>query len=329
MTVTRGTTGWGDGEIPGVWSGFPIEYVKFTIPQALNNDALTFANDACIPWESTFDVSHDGVASVRSGEIGNGQATRILATVEGAGTLSFWWKVDSETFEYHGKTYLADMAAFTYDGNRLEFGGCEDWTFVTMKLAAGKHELTWSFEKDDEDDASWSGEDCVWLDEVTWTPDAVALTLDDIAKVFGDDSDVAKNITGETELVAFNGFLKDCSINSAIDLKPAQKQYAYQSFKLSEITTAPWLFEEEPVLKIDDLELTGGEMSLTISLTAGTEAIQLAKDKLAEKIRVGTTLGNITGKPTIVASPADDGTSLTFTITPPEGNQGFVKVLID
>lgn len=35
------------------------------------------------------------------------------------------------------------------------------------------------------------------------------------------------------------------------------------------------------------------------------------------------------GKPTIVTSPAADGTSLTFTITPPEGNQGFVKIVVE
>lgn len=35
------------------------------------------------------------------------------------------------------------------------------------------------------------------------------------------------------------------------------------------------------------------------------------------------------GKPTIVTSPAADGTSVTFTITPPEGDQGFVRVLLD
>ena len=68
---------------------------------------------------------------------------------------------------------------------------------------------------------------------------------------------------------------------------------------------------------------------MTISLTAGAEAIQLAKDKLAEKIRVGSTIGDITGKPTIVASPAADGTSLTFTITPPVGNQGFIRVVLE
>ena len=154
-------------------------------------------------------------------------------------------------------------------------------------------------------------------------------TAESVAEVFGDGSAMAECVKDPTQLAAFNTFISDCGITSVESISAAQKQYAYQSFKLSEITTAPRLFEEEPVLKIDDIELSGGNLSLTISLTAGAEAIQLAKNKLAEKIRVGSTIGDITGKPTIVASPAADGTSLTFTITPPEGNQGFVKVQID
>ena len=167
------------------------------------------------------------------------------------------------------------------------------------------------------------------IDGVTFIDVGIKELFSDLAKDFGEDSEVVKNVKDESELAEFNRFLNDCSITSAADVSLAQKQYVYQSFKLSEITTAPQLFEVGPVLKIDDLELTGGNLSLTISLTVGTEAIQLAKDKLAEKIRVGTSLGDITVKPTIVASPAADGTSLTFTITPPVGNQGFVKVQID
>ena len=172
---------------------------------------------------------------------------------------------------------------------------------------------------------------CGWTNATPYTPDSdsVVPTLQELASAFGKDSDVVKNIKSEAELATFNGFLKNCSIGSADDLTEGQRQFAYQSFKLAEITTAPQLFEDEPVLKIEDVELSGGNLSVTISLTAGAEAIQLAKDKLAEKIRVGTSLGDITGKPTIVASPSADGTSLTFSIIPPEGDLGFVKVLID
>ena len=162
-----------------------------------------------------------------------------------------------------------------------------------------------------------------------WENTVAVTSIDDLVTAFGENVEIVREIRTESELALFNDFLKKCAITAVSDLSEAQKQFAYQSFKLAEITTAPKLFEEEPVLKIDDIELSGGNLSLTISLTAGAEAIKLAKDKLAERIRVGTTLGDITDKPTIVASPAADGTSLTFTITPPVGNQAFVKVQID
>ena len=219
------------------------------------------------------------------------------------------------------------------DGNPLSsWSGETDWQVYECDIVGeGEHVLKWAYEKDDGDTLESNFDNCVWLDYVSWKPttDGVISDFEELALVFGPENDAVKNITDETELATFNGFLKDCSIMTADDLTEGQKRYAYHSFKLSEIVTAPQLFEEEPVLKIDDIELSGGNLSLTISLTAGVEAIQLAKDKLAEKIRVGTTLGDITGEPTIVASPAADGTSLTFTITPPEGNQGFVKVVID
>lgn len=61
----------------------------------------------------------------------------------------------------------------------------------------------------------------------------------------------------------------------------------------------------------------------------GVEAITLAKDKLVDKIRVGTSLDAIVETPQIVASPSADGTTLTFTVVPPQGDKGFVRILIE
>ena len=162
-----------------------------------------------------------------------------------------------------------------------------------------------------------------------WKSDEAISSLDDLKDAFGENSDVVRNVTTGLELEAFNTFLKSCDVTNVELMNPSQKQYAYKSFKLAEITTAPQLFEEEPVLKIDDLELSGDNLAVTISLTAGAETIQLAKDKLAEKIRVGTSLDSIVGEPSIVGRPSADGTSLTFEIAPPQGEQGFVKVIIE
>ena len=201
-----------------------------------------------------------------------------------------------------------------------------DWAHFSLRITGnGSHTLTWQYEKD-RGDYSDVGEDCVWIDDVEWLSGSDAV---DLVAIFGADSEVVRQIAGNDQTAAFVSFVKSCGIVDVAQLNVVQKEYAYKSFKLSEITTAPQLFEEEPVLKIDDIELTGGNLSLTISLTAGAEAILLAKDKLAEKIRIGSTLGDITGKPTIVVGPAADGASLMFTVTPPKSNQGFVKVQID
>lgn len=116
---------------------------------------------------------------------------------------------------------------------------------------------------------------------------------------------------------------------SSSSISEGQREWAYQSFKLSQITTVSQLFEEEPELKIDDLELSDGNVSLTVSLTAGVEAIELARERLAEKIRVGVSVDSIDESPVIVASPSADGISLTFTIVKPTGDKGFVRVQMD
>lgn len=102
---------------------------------------------------------------------------------------------------------------------------------------------------------------------------SIVADIGELVSIFGSDSDIAKYLRDEKTLEDFNVFLSSCGVASADQITAAQKQYAYQSFKLSEITTAPRLFEDEPVLKIDDLELNAEEMSFTISLTAGSEAI--------------------------------------------------------
>lgn len=298
---------------------------KMSIQEALNAEAFSFVNDAEFPWTITTSEFHDGVASVRSGKILKNKSTAIETTVKGAGTISFWWKASSEIDEDDGSP--CDRGTFYIDGvEKCVIAGETQWQYVELTLGEGSHLMSWEYSKDKSADF---GEDCVWLDEVTWTTKAVVPTVAELPSVFGEESVVTKEVKTEAELALFNAFLKNCAITAASDLSAAQKQFAYQSFKLAEITTAPQLFEEEPVLKIDDIEMSGDNLSLTISLTAGDKAIELAKDKLAEKIRVGTSLDSIVDPPEIVASPSADGTSLTFTITQPKGGQGFVRVKID
>lgn len=291
---------------------------------------VQFETGGASPWARTKVVAGVEGYYLTSGCLGNKESNYISAVVKGEGKLKFRFKASVENWPG-----IIDLDYFRLyvDGNPLSsWSGETDWQVYECDIIGeGEHILKWAYEKDDGDMLESDFDNCVWLDYVSWKPtmDGVISDFEELARVFGSENDVVMNITDETELATFNGFLKDCSIMTADDLTEGQKRYAYQSFKLSEITTAPQLFEEEPVLKIDDIELTGGNLSLTISLTADTESIQLAKDKLAEKVRVGTSLNSIIDKPDIDTSMSKDGKSVTFTITPPEGNQGFVKVVVD
>ena len=302
----------------------------WTFAEYLECANVQFETGGASPWTRTKVVASVEGYYLTSGCLGNKESNYLSAVVKGEGKLKFRFKASVENWPG-----IIDLDYFRLyvDGNPLSsWSGETDWQVYECDIIGeGEHVLKWAYEKDDGDTLESDFDNCVWLDYVSWKPttDCVISGIEELALVFGPENDAVKNIKDDAELAVFNGFLKDCSIMSSADLSAAQKQWAYMSFKLSEVTTAPQLFEEEPILKIDDIELSGGNLSLTISLTAGAEAIQLAKGKLGEKIRVGSTLGDITCKPTIVTRPAADGISLTFTVNPPVGNQGFVRVIID
>ena len=307
-----------------------VKRLTWTYGEYLNAPMLNFDVGGDADWVRIKGMPDTDGYSLKSGAISADQRSTISTMVEGSGKLTFRCKVSSEYRKktvYDGLAVYVDAPARTAANRSLWLGGEVSWTNVGIVVdGPGQHVVVWSYEKDEDGD---SGDDCAWLDAVSWTPMALIESIADLNSTFGADSEIAKWIVSEDALSEFNKFLLMCGVSSKSQITSAQKNWAYQSFKLSEIMTAPLLFEDEPVLKIDDIELTGGNLSLTISLTAGEEAIQLAKGKLEEKIRVGTALDDITGKPTIVARPAADGASLTFTITPPEGDSGFVKIIVE
>ena len=325
FTQGKEFVGWNPSRIEKGSSGnqtVSAEWRTVSLAEGLGASNLTCESVGDARW---FVTKIDGKYALQSGVTPDYGISKVSIEVRGEGTLTFTWKASTEIV----KTTYIDYGAVLVDGEDVlpHIGGETAWTTRTLTIkGVGLHTIAWEYVKDEMDSG---GQDCVWLKDVVWTPDVVVPTLVELGNIFGKDSEVVKYIKDETHLALFNDFLRECSVSSDADLKPAQKQYAYQSFKLKEITTAPQLFEQEPVLKIDDLELSGSNLAVTISLTAGAEAIQLAKDKLAEKIRVGSSLDSIVGEPYIVSQPSADGTSLTFKIEPPQGQQGFVKVIIE
>lgn len=130
----------------------------------LNADELAFSTSGDAEWFGTTEVSHDGAGAAQSGKIGDNQGSRLETTVNGEGTISFWWKVDCEAY----RSYKLDYAAFLIDGVEQKWiNGDKDWTRESFEVSgAGAHTLAWVYAKDEEGS---DGDDCAWVDEIVWT----------------------------------------------------------------------------------------------------------------------------------------------------------------
>ena len=142
-----------------------------SLSEAANLYGYTMETDSAAPWTVDAAVSHDGVSSVRSGEIGNNGTTYLMASVKKAGTVSFWWKAQcEEPDEEDGEDGYYDYGAFLVDDvvKARIAGNDTGWRFVSVEVpTGGKHVLRWEYRKDG---ATSYAPDCVWVDQVQWSP---------------------------------------------------------------------------------------------------------------------------------------------------------------
>lgn len=116
---------------------------------------LTFFSSGDSPWF----VDGDGAA--RSGAIQDSGGTTLSASVQGRGVVSFRWRTSSE------ENY--DCLLLLVDGNEVRrISGLRDWEEASHAVdAAGPHTLEWKYVKDGSESR---GDDCGWVDDVSWTP---------------------------------------------------------------------------------------------------------------------------------------------------------------
>lgn len=300
---------------------------NWTLAEAINVEGLLVSSEKPSDWLFDNQVAHDGRMSVRSGEVPDDEAADMRLSINGVGKLSFWWKASCEETDMPQICWW-DYGTILIDGVEVAWiDGETDWERVEVEvLEGGEHQIVWRYSKDSD---GRDGEDCLWIDEVSWTPKGVIGDLAQLSDVFGAGSEVVQCVKSDAELSVFNSFLSSCGVSQAAALSEAQKKWAYRSFKLSSIMVSPIMFEAEPELKIDTFRPAGSDWSICISLSAGGLAVEMAKDKLKERIRVGTSVEDICMQPNILAMPSADGTQLQFTIELPRGLQGFATVRID
>lgn len=148
--------------------------VPVSLGGALDAPALTWATSASHPWVSTNapDPTFDGLHSATSGnKYVDDSASWLQTTVTGPGTLSFWWRVDSDVTDPPPEVAWSwDALQFLInDEVQDEIMGQIEWCYRTYPLPAGTHTLKWNYLKDAQ--YSW-GADKAWVDRVSYVTGA-------------------------------------------------------------------------------------------------------------------------------------------------------------
>ena len=128
---------------------------------ALDNAALTWSTADTLPWLGeksalAFDATDDAV----SGPITHGQASTLTTQVVGPGTLTFRWKVSSETSGDYLQLYFNTTLKQQISGNQA-------WALVTYPVPAGLQTLRWRYTKNGSVNG---GSDAAWVDQIQWVP---------------------------------------------------------------------------------------------------------------------------------------------------------------
>ncbi len=126
-----------------------------------NDIDLQLALDAGWPADTGGDASWEkqswgyyGSDCAESGLIGDNQTSEMAATFEGSGTISFYWKVSSQEYDYL-KVYLDGVF-------QDEISGEVDWEQKSYPVVgSGTHSLLWKYVKNSSESA---GEDHGWVD---------------------------------------------------------------------------------------------------------------------------------------------------------------------
>jgi len=134
--------------------------VPFTLANALDAPGLTWATGGTAGWVAQTAITHDGIDAARSSTIGNSQESWIQTIVTGPGTLTFWWRVSSESGY--------DFLAFLHNGiQQTSISGEIGWQQRSFSIPSGAQTLRWRYYKDG---SAAAGQDRGWLDQIVFTP---------------------------------------------------------------------------------------------------------------------------------------------------------------
>ena len=173
VTITDTTTFKAVAVVGGLRSAYTTVTItkhNLTLGEALNvGEGVALATNPVLPWQPIYDLHAKlGDATARSGVIGNRTNTWLSATVSGAGTMTFWCKVSCEHDEVNNLFICDRLMVYTNDVEITDWrmDGETGWTQRELTFEGGENTVKWVYYKDKSDSA---GEDCAWVDGITWT----------------------------------------------------------------------------------------------------------------------------------------------------------------
>ncbi len=118
-----------------------------------------FGGDA--GWQISSGDAYEGDYCAQSEDIGNSQTAEIMINKNVfQGEISFFRRVSSEAnYDY--------MQFYIDDALQEEWAGTIGWSEVTYTVNSGNHTFKWVYDKDT---AVSSGQDCAWIDYITFPP---------------------------------------------------------------------------------------------------------------------------------------------------------------
>jgi len=141
------------------------DFQPLLLPDALDTTALVVSSHGNPRWYAETNMTHDGLHAAQSAEIGNNTASSMRMWVAGPVSVSFWWKVSSETNH--------DFLSFSAGGVVLtNISGETGWQQCTVVTPAGNQILQWTYQKDALGSA---GLDAGWVDQLVITPIAPSI----------------------------------------------------------------------------------------------------------------------------------------------------------
>jgi hypothetical protein len=136
-----------------------------TLAQALDAPQWLWQTGGDGLWLPQTSVTYDGGSAGQSGSISHSQSSWMGTTINGPGTLSFWWKVSSEnSYDW--------LELWVNDQRKHRISGEVDWREQTVELGEGPNVVRWTYVKD----FSLSiGADRGWVDLVRFAPGSESL----------------------------------------------------------------------------------------------------------------------------------------------------------